>query len=370
MSDLDLIRSDDPARTEAFGARLLEITNDGAVALMLSLGHRSGLFDALGRLDAPTTSIAIAEEAGLDERYVREWLGAMTTAGIVEYEPTAGLYHLPRAHAALLGSRAAEGDAAGSFQWFSVLARVEDDILDCFRNGGGVEYACFHRFHEVMADESRHTVVDALDGEVLALVPGLRERLEAGIDVVDLGCGSGLAMCALGARFPRSRFTGWDLCPEAIDAARAEADRQGRTNVEFAVRDVAEVTEKACFDLVCAFDIVHDQKEPDRVLRVMHDLLRPGGRLLMQDIRASSRLEKNLDHPLGPFLYTISTMHCMTVSLARGGAGLGTVWGEERALEMLDEAGFRDVEVRTLTHDIQNNWYLGTRAAVPAVISA
>src|SRR5690606_3222684 len=109
-------------------------------------------------------------------------------------------------------------------------------------------------------------------------------------------------------------------------------------------------------DLVTAFDAIHDQARPAAVLANIRRALRPGGVFLMQDIRASSHLERNKDHPLGPYLYTISTMHCMSVSLATGGEGLGTVWGEEKALEMLREAGFARVELHRLPHDIMNNY--------------
>ena len=157
--------------------------------------------------------------------------------------------------------------------------------------------------------------------------------------MLDIGCGSGRAVCRLAAEFPNSRFVGYDLCDDAVAAARAEAERQGLNNIRFETRDVSQLGEKEKFDLITAFDAIHDQAKPDVVLREIVAALRPGGTFLMQDILASSHLEKNLDNPIAPFLYTISTMHCMTVSLAQGGAGLGTCWGRELAEKMLRDAG-------------------------------
>ena len=110
--------------------------------------------------------------------------------------------------------------------------------------------------------------------------------------------------------------------------------------------------------MVFTFDAIHDQVDPHAMLVGIRKSIKEGGLLLAQDIRSSSHVEKNLEHPVAPFLYTISTMHCMTVSLAHDGCGLGTCWGEELALKMFDEAGFANVAVHTLDHDIMNNYYL------------
>lgn len=349
------------AEKEAFAERLLETMNHGALTMMLSIGHRTGLFDVMAKLP-PSTSAQIADAAGLNERYVREWLGAMVTGRIVEYHPVAKTYHLPAVHAAHLTRAAGGENIAQTMQWMSVLGHVEDRVLESFRNGGGVHYHEYHRFHETMADESTLTVVAALRDAILPLVPGLIDRLEHGVNVLEIGCGSGRALCELAEMFPNSTFTAYDLCEPPIAAAQAEAARRGLTNARFEVRDVTNLDHEGNIDLVLAFDVVHDQKDPAAVLGQVRRALRPGGVFLMQDISASSHVERNVDHPLGPFLYTISTMHCMTVSLAQDGAGLGTCWGVELALQMLDEAGFTDVRVRQLPHDIINNYYTMRKA--------
>jgi 2-polyprenyl-3-methyl-5-hydroxy-6-metoxy-1,4-benzoquinol methylase len=246
-------------------------------------------------------------------------------------------------------------------QWMAVLGSVEDQIVECFHRGGGVHYEAFHRFHEVMAEESAQTVVAALMDHILPLIGGLIERLEQGIDVLDIGCGSGRAACRLAAEFPNSRFSGYDLCEDAVVAANAEASRQGLKNIRFETRDVSRLGDRDRFDLVTAFDAIHDQAKPDVVLSEIVAALRPGGTFLMQDILASSRLENNLENPLAPLLYSISTMHCMTVSLAQGGAGLGTCWGRELAEKMLRDAGLREITVEKLPHDDMNYYYIAKK---------
>jgi 2-polyprenyl-3-methyl-5-hydroxy-6-metoxy-1,4-benzoquinol methylase len=344
----------------AFADRLVQILGHGALHLMIGIGHRTRLFDTMAELP-PSTSEAIAVAAGLTERYVREWLGAMVTGRIVFYDPTDQTYEFPPEHAALLTRSATPVNFASAMQWLAVLGSVEDKIVECFHKGGGVHYEAFHRFHDVMAEESAQTVVAALTDYILPLAEGLAGQLDRGIDVLDIGCGAGRAVCRLAAEFPNSRFVGYDLCDDAIVAARAEAKRQGVSNVRFETRDVSRIGEKDKFDLITAFDAIHDQAKPDVVLREIVTALRPGGTFLMQDILASSHLEKNLDNPIATFLYTISTMHCMSVSLAQGGAGLGTCWGRELAEKMLREAGLRDIAVEKLPHDDMNYYYIARK---------
>jgi 2-polyprenyl-3-methyl-5-hydroxy-6-metoxy-1,4-benzoquinol methylase len=243
-------------------------------------------------------------------------------------------------------------------QWIAVLGRVEDEIVEAFERGGGVPYEAFHRFHEVMRDESAQTVVAALLDHILPLEARLEHRLEEGIEVLDVGCGAGRAVMRLAEAFPKSRFTGYDLCEEAIAMARRDAEAAGHSNVRFEVRDVAGLAEADRYDLITAFDAIHDQADPAAVLGAIHRSLEPDGTFLMQDIDSSSHLHKNLEHPLGTFLYTISCMHCMTVSLAQGGAGLGTCWGVELAQQMLREAGFSRVDVHRLSHDVFNCFFI------------
>lgn len=352
----------DAARAEAFAGKMLGILNGGALSLMISIGHRTGIFDVMRGL-APETSAEIAARAGLSERYVREWLGAMVSGGIVEFDAARGRYFLPPEHAASLTRDARPNNLAVTAQWIPVLGAVEDEIVDCFARGGGVSYSAYERFHAVMAEESDQTVVASLLGEIVPLVSGLAAALEAGIDVLDVGCGTGRALQLLARAYPKSRFIGFDLSAEAIAVARQEATGRRLANLRFEVRDVAELCLEAGFDLVTAFDAIHDQARPAEVLAAIARALRPDGTFLMQDVAGTSRLEEDARHPLGSFLYTISCLHCMSVSLASDGAGLGAMWGERTARRMLAEAGFGEVDVRSLPRDPMNLYYLARRGA-------
>ena len=344
--------------TEDFAGTMLSILNNATTALMVSVGHRTGLFDAMAA-GTHYTSEELARAASLDERYVREWLNAMTVARIVVLGGEDRRYHLPATHAHWLTRTAPEGNLAVVAQFIAVLGSVEDRIVECFKRGGGVPYEAFDRFHAVMAEESGQTVLPALVPAILPLVPGLTARLEAGIDVADIGCGAGRALVQLARAFPASRFTGVDFGAEAIALARQEG--AGLSNLRFEQVDAARWDAPDAFDLVLTFDAVHDQGQPAAVLAAIARALKPGGVYLMQDIDASSDAAKNMDHPLGPTLYGISCMHCMTVSLAQGGVGLGAMWGRELAHAMLRDAGFGDVTVHRLPHDIQNAYWVCRR---------
>ncbi|MEQ9544999.1 MAG: class I SAM-dependent methyltransferase [Marinobacter sp.] len=350
----------DQAATDAFGDRMVDTLNSGALALMISVGHRTGLFDAMADMPA-ATSAEIADKAGLEERYVREWLGAMTVGDIVENNPERGTYYLPPEHAASLCRESPTDNIAVFAQYIPLLGSVENDIVHCFRRGGGVPYERFERFHDVMAEDSGQSVVPALETDILPLVPGLIERLEKGIQVLDIGCGRGRALNKLARLFPNSRFTGYDISEDAIRYAGQEARALGNENVTFEIFDVSDLEHSerpGPYDLISTFDAVHDQRDPLTVLRGIRKALSDDGVYLAQDIKGSSHHHSDRDHPIGPLLYTISCMHCMTVSLAQDGEGLGAMWGKEKALEYFRAAGFRNIEVHELAHDFQNYWYV------------
>jgi len=309
----------------------------------------------------PSTSDQIAEAAGLNERYVREWLGAMVTGRIIAYVPSTRTYRLPPEHAGALTRAAGPQNMAVFAQFFPQMGKVEDELIESFRNGGGVPYSSFPKFQAQMRELSG-TIFDATLLDVtLTLVSGLTEKLKQGIAVADIACGSGHAINLMARAFPNSHFTGYDFSDDGLATARAEAQDWGLTNAQFIAQDVAALDVQDAYDLITIFDAIHDQAHPRTMLKNVNRALRPGGTLLAVDIAGSSNLEENLAAPFAPTFYAISTMHCMTVSLAYGGEGLGNMWGEQKARELLSEAGFTLQDVKQVEGDILNNYYICTK---------
>lgn len=350
----------DQTRADAFSDRMVEALNTGAMTIMLAIGHRTRLFDHLDG-QPPLTSQQLARRANLNERYVREWLNGMVVSQIIEYDPSNRTYYLPVEHANWLTRRSTEGNIAVFAQYIGIMGSVEDDIVECFKHGGGVPYEKFPRFHEVMAEDSGQTVLSSLEEHILPLVPGLIAKLKSGIRVLDVGCGRGRAINLLAELYPNSEFIGVDLSDEAIIYATNEARQRGNDNARFMKQDVTDFDQSADeqgFDLITTFDAIHDQAKPLNVLKGIQKALKKDGIYLMQDIHASSEVQNNMDHPVGPLLYALSTTHCMSVSLAQDGDGLGTMWGREKATELLNEAGFKKIRIEQLEHDFQNDYYI------------
>jgi 2-polyprenyl-3-methyl-5-hydroxy-6-metoxy-1,4-benzoquinol methylase len=350
----------DQTKVDAFTHAMTGFLNGGTLALMTSIGHQTGLFETLATLP-PSTSRQIADAAGLNERYVREWLNTMATGKIVTYAPESRTYALPAEHAAVLTKAAGPGNMAIFARMIPILSAVEPGIIDSFRRGGGVFYDQFQDFMALWAGVNEQTFESTLVPKAMPLMPEVAAALNAGIEALDIGCGEGHSTNVLAKAYPHSRFTGYDLRDRALEEARAKAASLGLHNVRFVRQDLSTLEERGAYELVTAFDVIHDQAQPRTVLRNVATALKQRGTFLMVDIKASSNVHENLDHPMGPFLYTISTMHCMTVSLARHGEGLGAMWGEQKALELLAEAGFTDVTVKQVEGDFLNNFYIARK---------
>ena len=349
---------------DAFAKKLTDILNHGALNLAMGIGYQVRLFDVMDALARPATAATIAGKAGLDTRYVTEWLGVMVCGGVVALsgsEDGQDRYRLPREHADLIARRAGSANLGVYTQEIPLLTRCAmDEVLSGFQTGQGVGYHHYPRFQHFMGQ-----LADAKHREVLVetFLPSvdhgtLVHRLAAGIRVCDLGCAEGVALLLMAQAFPRSTFVGLDIAEEALQQARKAAEAEDMDNVTFLHQDAAALVANSdlieSFDYVTAFDAIHDQTRPLAALKGVHALLKPGGLFSMVDIAAGSRLADNRDHSMGSFLYTVSLMHCMPVGLVDGGTGLGMMWGREKAVTMLQEAGFRDVQVSEIPQDAFN----------------
>ncbi len=323
-----------------FAAHLTATMTGSALTMLIGVGHRTGLLAAAAR--GPASSAGLAARAGLHERYVREWLGAMVTGGIFTYDGRE--YTFPPEHAKfLLGETAS--NLMPSLLTLSAFTGILPDLERAFAEGGGVPRSAYGPHLESLGaktgDSWKHIYREHLVDGFFGAVPGLNERLTAGARVLDLGCGTGNAIAVAARAFPASHFTGLDINASVV----AQAGEKKPVNAEFVVGDAAELSADPPYDVITAFDAVHDQDRPDVVLRRIHQALAPDGLFFMVDTNFSSHLEQNIGNPLAALTYSISLMYCTTTSLAEGGAALGAVWGTEKATEMLADAGFRHVDV-------------------------
>ena len=347
----------DKTKANAFMGTMIGLMNGGALAMMCSIGHRTGLFDALAPL-GPVSSQQLADASGLSERYVREWLAAMTSGGIVEYHAENETFELPEEHRALVTRAGGPLNIANALQNISLLGKVEDDVIEAFRTGAGIPYSRFPGFQELMAEESAARFDAGLLRETIPNIPGAVDALTIGARLGDLGCGSGYAVRLLAKAFPNSTFVGFDFSDEGLEVAPSDAAAAGLTNVDFVAVDAAALDRPDEFDFITTFDAIHDQAHPARVLSNIERALKPGGWYLCVEPKAASSLEENMYEPVAPYQYTVSTMHCMSVSIAGGGEGLGTAWGTERNIEFLEAAGFVDIELVEARLDRTNSHFV------------
>jgi SAM-dependent methyltransferase len=357
----------DPLKKEKFKNKFTDILNYSALNLAMAIGYEKRLFDVMNEAGKPLPCSVIATNARVDKRYVQEWLGIMCTGKIIDIikgENQENLYSLPEEHAAFLTR---DGDAGmGVYTREIPLLTVSamESVVKDFSQGQGIPFSVYPEFQKFMAelsqDKLRNTFIENFlpgvdNGELIT-------RLEKGIRVCDLGCGQGVAVNLMAAAWPNSSFVGIDNHEEAVKVARAASLDQQLENAEFLVEDAALIKDKSeffqRFDYIFAFDAIHDQTHPFKSLCGIRHMLAPGGLFSMIDIDASSDHAGNMDHPMGPFLYTVSMMHCMPVGLWNNGAGLGMMWGRGQALKMLAEAGFNNVAALEMDHDPFNVHYL------------
>lgn len=347
--------------TSQFSQQIVDAIDKASLVLLVSIGHQTGLWDTMAEMPAASSG-QIAEAARLNERYVREWLGGTVVGGIVDYDPGANTYMLPRHRAAALTRRAGTANVARIAQYIPMIAEVEQKIVTRFHRGGGLDYSEYPRFFAVRGEQSDEVFDTTLVDVILPLIDGLPDRLAAGIDVADICCGNGHAVNVMASAYSASRVTGIDITDEALQIGRAEAERLGNGNARFVQHDAATLRMTDAYDLITVFDGIHDQADPAAVLTNIYRALRPGGIFLMVDIKASSQLGDNIGKPRATYLYTVSTMHCMSVSLSRpGGAGLGSMWGRQTAVTMLTDVGFGGPQIKEVDGDPLNLYYIARK---------
>jgi SAM-dependent methyltransferase len=327
----------DREKIERFLDRFVGFAAGTTTIALLAVSDRSGLIRWLGEHGGGSPS-EIAAGAGLDERYVTEILSGLAASGVVEHRH--GVFTLPPEHALLLADESSPYFMGGWLDMLPAAMESIDRLTEVATHGGGIPF------------EESKGLVRSLDRGLnapsqsvlltrkwLPSVTGLVDRLEAGIRVADVGCGTGAAAITLAMAYPRSEVVGYDVFGPALEVARSRAEEID--NLDFEPRSVDEIPIEPGFDLITAFDVIHDLADPLAGLTRIRQALRQGGQFLMMEPNVGSDVDDNLGD-IGALFYGISTFHCMTQSLARGGAGLGAAWGRERAEAMAADAGFTD----------------------------
>lgn len=340
----------DRSKIDDFLDRFVDITAGATTIGLLAVADRSGLLGHLGE-GKSGSSEEIAADADLDPRYVNEILSGLAAAGVVDYDTSTGAFALAPEHALFLSDADSPYFMGGWFDMLPAVLSQIDGIAEATRSGGGVPFERFGPGLIRGLDRGNAPSQRAfLIRRWLPAVPGLVERLGSGIRVADVGCGSGAAAILIAEAYPHSEVTGFDIAEASLRLARERSSHLD--NVDFRAAAVEEIPVEPGFDLVTSFDVIHDLADPRAGLRRIRQVLTEDGDYLMMEPKAESHLEGNLN-PRGAMLYGISTLHCMTQSLAVGGEGLGAAWGRELAESYAAEAGFGAF---TVLDDISNRF--------------
>ena len=333
----------DQAKADAFIGKVLGDTAALAVTVMSSIGDRLGLFKNLAQL-GPATSEELAERAHVNERYAREWLSAMASAGYLEYDPASRRFTLPPEHVPVLAQEGGPVFFGGVQEEIVGLAGPINQLMQAFRTGGGVPMEAYDpSAWEGIARFTSGWFENLLVPVWLPAMPDVLAKLERGALVADVGCGHGKALIKLAQTYPQSRYVGYDNFAPSIEQAKANVQAAGVADrVRFEPLDVSAGLPEQ-FDVITTFDVVHDAVNPRGLLQAIRNGLQPGGRYVCLEINSSDKLEENIGL-LGAFFYSVSVLYCMTSSLAHHGEGLGTAGiPESKMRELCAEAGFSNV---------------------------
>jgi 2-polyprenyl-3-methyl-5-hydroxy-6-metoxy-1,4-benzoquinol methylase len=330
----------DQAKTEAFFGKVMGDLSGLISSWLVGLGDRHGLFADLANR-GPASAAEFAGRAGIDDRYAREWLAAMASAGYLEYDPTTQRFALPPEHAMVVSQEGSPFFVGGFFQQFRALCRISDRVAQAFVDGKGVPISAYD--DDWFGGMERNTSAwfdNFLVQQWIPAMPDVQTRLERGALVADVGCGRGRALIRLAEAYPNSRFVGYDLVAQSVERASISAADAGVADrVRFAVKNIEDGLPQR-YDVVTAFDVVHDAAHPVVFLRRIRQALQPDGIFVCFDFNSSEKIEKNAG-PVGTFLYGSSIAYCMATALAEGGEGLGAAGLPESKLRSLSaEAGF------------------------------
>jgi 2-polyprenyl-3-methyl-5-hydroxy-6-metoxy-1,4-benzoquinol methylase len=350
---------------EEFVGRLLEATVGAMDIFSVYLGEQLGYYRALHE-GGPATSALLAERTGTQERYTREWLEQQATTGILQVDDAAAgalerRYRLPEGYEAVLVDPVSDAYAAPLGRFLTASVRQAQALVHAFRNGGGVSWAAFgDEARTAQADFNRPFFENHLAQDYLAQVPGLADALNApGARIAEVGSGGGWASIAMARAFPQARVDGIDIDEPSVAMANANAREAGLADrVHFHAGDAGQAELDGQCDLVCAFECIHDMSDPVSALRAMRRLAKPGGVVLVMDERVGDQFG-NIGDLVERLFYGFSIAVCLPDGMShQPSAGTGTVMRPPTLRKYAQEAGFREIEVLPLEHDLFNFYRL------------
>jgi SAM-dependent methyltransferase len=330
----------DPSKLETFVMRAMGDLTVGYTGVMVSLGHKLGLYKALAGA-GPLSSREVATRARCAERYVREWLNAQAAGGYVGYHASSDTYELSPEQAMVLADEDSPYFIPPAWDVPAAMWFDEPKALEAFRTGCGVAWGDHDRRLACgVAAFYRNGYRASLVPEWLPALDGVVAQLEAGMAVADVGCGHGHATLLMAEAFPRSRFFGFDVHAPSIAEAQHHAAAAGvgeRTSFEIA--RAVDLPDRR-YGLVCFFDTLHDLGDPIGAARRVEQVLAPGGTVLLVEPFAQDRVEDNLS-PVAQLYYSGSALICCAHAISEGGQlVLGAQAGEARLAEVFRRAGF------------------------------
>jgi SAM-dependent methyltransferase len=330
----------DRAKLEAFAMRAVGDLSAGYAGVMVSLGHKLGLYQAMAGA-GPLTAREVAARAGCAERYVREWLNAQAAGGYVDYHAVSATYELSPEQAMVLADEDSPMFVPHAWNVPASMWFDEPKAVEAFRTGRGVAWSDHDgRLYCGVAAFYRNAYRGSLLSEWLPALDGVVARLEEGIAVADVGCGHGHSTLLMAKAFPHSRFHGFDTHAASIDEARRLAAEAGLADrVTFEVARATGIPDRG-YGLVCFFDTLHDMGDPVAAARRAAAVLAPGGTVMLVEPYAHDRVEDNLS-PIARLYYSASTMLCCAHAMSEGGAlVLGAQAGAGRIGNVFRQAGF------------------------------
>jgi 2-polyprenyl-3-methyl-5-hydroxy-6-metoxy-1,4-benzoquinol methylase len=307
---------------------------------LIYIGDRLGIFKAMAD-GKPVTSEELAQKTGLTERYIREWMKAMIAAEYLTYNSETRRASLSQEHALVLAQEGSPVFVMGVAQMIPDHYSIIPKITEAFRKGGGVPYSDYT--HDTFEGTERLFETgynNFLASTWIPAMPDVHKKLQSGAKVADVGCGRGKALLALAKAFPKSKYVGYDNYGPNIAYGNALASKEGVADrLRFEERSANLLPQSADFDLVMTCDCLHDMVSPETCARSIHGALKQDGTWFCIEPNLRDNVEENIN-PLGKLFYSVSTLQCMTCSLAYGGAGYGAGMGEGNIRRVSQLAGF------------------------------